>query len=39
MVSNHHGELLACQLTIGNVDARRPAPSVSIERTVPWKDA
>jgi hypothetical protein len=28
LVINHHGELLACQLTPGNTDARRPVPTL-----------
>ncbi len=29
IVINHHGELLACQLTPGNVDDRRPVPKLA----------
>lgn len=29
VVINHHGELLACQLTPGNVDDRRPVPKLA----------
>lgn len=29
VVINHHGELLACQLTPGNVDDRRPVPKLT----------
>ncbi len=29
LVINHHGELLACQLTPGNIDDRRPVPKLA----------
>lgn len=32
IVLNHHGELLACQLTPGNVDDRRPVPKLAERR-------